>query len=144
MEEERNRLIALVDKYRKIELWSLLLKAIPVLIYILIAPVVIWLQIIDEHFFTALILSLAEVLLLFKLKSYYHSIMQHINLKDCLLYQSVLHPEKVNEIFVYPNHISIDIDEAENYIVYVKDGDLKVEFINYFRNHFGEKKIFFK
>lgn len=139
----QDKLIILVNQYRKIELWYAYIKLIASFFFILIAPVIIWLKIKDGELFLPVVLFASILIIVFMSRDLLREIEMLRNLTKKIS-QLISIPELVTEIFIYPSKISIDIKEAENFDLKLKDGDLKKDIIDCFEELFSESVIYVK
>lgn len=140
----KERLILVIDKYRKIELWDASIKLATSLFLLVSAPFIIYLKVIHKELFIPLILLIMMLYVVFFLKELILKVNKLCKKEKMEIFKCIESPELVTEIFVFSTKISIDIKGSENFEIKIRNGEMKSEMINLFKEYFVESKWFNK
>ncbi len=139
--DKKERLIDLVNDYRKIELFYTVLKIIPSAIFVLLAPIAVCFLIKEGNIFEPLVLILAEFVVILSLPNLLKDYKRYRSHSTCRLRSCIVNPETVTEIIIYPGKIYLDIKGSENYEIKLREGEIKEELIEGFKEYFGQERF---
>lgn len=139
--DKKEKLIELINEYRKTELLYTVLKIIPSVIFILLGPVASLFLIFERKIFEPLVLLMALIIVIMALPGLLKDYKKYRSPESCQLRHSILHPETVTEIIIYPDRIFLDIKGSENYEIKLREGDIREEMIDIFKEYFGQQRI---
>jgi len=139
--DKKERLFELINHYRKTEFFNTVLKFIPFVILVSLAPVAIVFLFVEKKIFEPIVLILAVGLISINLPELVKDYKRYKSPENCLLRQSILNPESVKEIIIYPDKLYMDIKGSENYEIKLREGVIKDELIDIFIEYFGKDRI---
>lgn len=139
--DKKERLFELINQYRKTELLYTVLKIIPSVIFILLGPVASLFLIFDRKIFEPLVLLMALIIVILALPGLLKDYKKYRSPESCRLRHSILYPESVTEIIIYPDKIFLDIKGSENYEIRLREGEIREEMIDLFKEYFGEERV---
>ena len=129
------------NRLYKIEHLSKLVKFVPLVLFVLLSPILIYDELISGKYLTVVFLLLAEFLFLFLSYSMYSDIRDKTSFTKSRIYKGFQDKNIVNRIIVSDNKILFDISDMEDEAIYLKDSEYKRNIVNSLKSVFGESKI---
>lgn len=139
--ESKNYLIKQIEYLRRVEFYSQLSKLILLSLYVIISPFVIYAKIINSELFVALILIIAEIVLIVLSYNIFFKVLEFSSIKNSRIYQCIDNPELVNEVLVSNNKILFELKGIQDEALFLKNSDYRNEIIDSIRTVFGKTKV---
>lgn len=118
-----------------------LVKIVPLVLFVILSPILIYDDFISGKYLTAVLLLIAEFLFLFLSYSMYSDIRGKISFTKSRIYKGFQDNNIVNKIIVSDNKILFDISDMEDEAIYLKNSKYKMTIVNSLKSVFGESKI---
>ena len=141
MTQDNEYLFKQFNRLYKIEYLSKLVKFVPLVLFVLLSPIVIYDEFILGKYLTVVFLLIAEFLFLFLSYSMYSDIRDKTSFTKSRIYKGFQDKNIVNRIIVSDNKILFDISDMEDEAIYLKDSEYKRNIVNSLKSVFGESKI---
>jgi len=141
MTQDNEYLFKQFNRLYKIEYLSKLVKFVPLVLFVLLSPILIYDEFILGKYLTVVFLIIAEFLLLFLSYSMYSDIRDKTSFTKSRIYKGFQDKNIVNRIIVSDNKILFDISDMEDEAIYLKDSEYKRNIVNSLKSEFGESKI---
>jgi hypothetical protein len=143
MTQDNEYLFKQFNRLYKIEYLSKLVKFVPLVLFVLLSPILIYDEFILGNYLTVVFLLIAEFLFLFLSYSMYSDIRDKTSFTKSRIYKGFQDKNIVNRIIVSDNKILFDISDMEDEAIYLKDSEYKRNIVNSLKSVFGESKIVF-
>ena len=141
MTQDNEYLFKQFNRLYKIEYLSKLVKFVPLVLFVLLSPILIYDEFILGKYLTVVFLIIAEFLFLFLSYSMYSDIRDKTSFTKSRIYKGFQDKNIVNRIIVSDNKILFDISDMEDEAIYLKDSEYKRNIVNSLKSEFGESKI---
>ena len=141
MTQDNEYLFKQFNRLYKIEYLSKLVKFVPLVLFVLLSPILIYDEFILGKYLTVVFLLIAEFLFLFLSYSMYSDIRDKTSFTKSRIYKGFQDKNIVNRIIVSDNKILFDISDMEDEAIYLKDSEYKRNIVNSLKSIFGESKI---
>ena len=141
MTQDNEYLFKQFNRLYKIEYLSKLVKFVPLILFVLLSPILIYDEFILGKYLTVVFLIIAEFLFLFLSYSMYSDIRDKTSFTKSRIYKGFQDKNIVNRIIVSDNKILFDISDMEDEAIYLKDSEYKRNIVNSLKSVFGESKI---
>lgn len=141
MTQDNEYLFKQFNRLYKIEYLSKLVKLVPLVLFVILSPILIYDEFISGKFLTVVFLLIAELLFLFLSYSMYSEIRGKTSFTKSRIYKGFQDKNIVNRIIVSDNKILFDISEMEDEAIYLKNSEYKRNIVNSLKSVFGESKI---
>lgn len=141
MTQDNEYLFKQFNRLYKIEYLSKLVKFVPLVLFVLLSPILIYDEFILGKYLTVVFLIIAEFLFLFLSYSMYSDIRDKTSFTKSRIYKGFQDKNIVNRIIVSDNKILFDISDMEDEAIYLKDSEYKRNIVNSLKSVFGESKI---
>lgn len=141
MTQDNEYLFKQFNRLYKIEYLSKLVKFVPLVLFVLLSPILIYDEFILGKYLTVVFLLIAEFLFLFLSYSMYSDIRDKTSFTKSRIYKGFQDKNIVNRIIVSDNKILFDISDMEDEAIYLKDSEYKRNIVNSLKSVFGESKI---
>lgn len=141
MTDDTEYLFTQFNRLYKIEYYSKLVKFVPLVLFVLLSPILIYDEFILGKYLTVVFLLIAEFLFLFLSYSMYSDIRDKTSFTKSRIYKGFQDKNIVNRIIVSDNKILFDISDMEDEAIYLKDSEYKRNIVNSLKSVFGESKI---
>lgn len=141
MTQDNEYLFKQFNRLYKIEYLSKLVKFVPLILFVLLSPILIYDEFILGNYLTVVFLLIAEFLFLFLSYSMYSDIRDKTSFTKSRIYKGFQDKNIVNRIIVSDNKILFDISDMEDEAIYLKDSEYKRNIVNSLKSVFGESKI---
>lgn len=141
MTQDNEYLFKQFNRLYKIEYLSKLVKFVPLVLFVLLSPILIYDEFILGKYLTVVFLLIAEFLFLFLSYSMYSDIRDKTSFTKSRIYKGFQDKNIVNRIIVSDNKILFDISDMEDEAIYLNDSEYKRNIVNSLKSVFGESKI---
>ncbi|MBP8994471.1 MAG: hypothetical protein KBG30_11780 [Bacteroidales bacterium] len=141
MEQDKTFLIKQFKRLYKIEYFSKMVKLIPLLLFVVLSPILVYDEFISGKYLTAIFISIAELLFLFLSYTTFLSIKEKTSFSKSRINKCFQNQNILNKIIVSDNKILFDISDMEDEAIYLKSSEYKKVIVNSLKSVFGESKI---
>lgn len=141
MEQDKAFLIKQFKRLCKIEYFSKMVKLIPLLLFVVLSPILVYDEFISGKYLTAIFISIAELLFLFLSYTTFLSIKEKTSFSKSRINKCFQNQNILNKIIVSDNKILFDISDMEDEAIYLKSSEYKKVIVNSLKSVFGESKI---
>lgn len=141
MTDDTEYLFTQFNRLYKIEYYSKLVKLIPLVLFVVLSPILIYDEFISGKYLTVVFLLIAEMLFLFLSFSMYSDIRGKTSFVKSRIYKYFQNQNIMSKIIVSDNKILFDISDMEDEAIYLKDSEYKRNIVNSLKSVFGESKI---
>lgn len=141
MTDDTEYLFTQFNRLYKIEHLSKLVKFVPLVLFVLLSPILIYDEFILGKYLTVVFLLIAEFLFLFLSYSMYSDIRDKTSFTKSRIYKCFQNQNIMSKIIVSDNKILFDISDMEDEAIYLKDSEYKRNIVNSLKSVFGESKI---
>ena len=141
MIQENEYLLKQFKRLYKIEYISKLVKFVPIVLFVLLSPILIYDELISGKYLTVVFLLLAEFLFLFLSYSMYSDIRGKNSFAKSRIFKGFQDKNIVNRIIVSDNKILFDISDMEDEAIYLNNSEYRRNIVNSLKKVFGESKI---
>lgn len=141
MTDDTEYLFTQFNRLYKIEYYSKLVKLIPLVLFVVLSPILIYDEFISGKYLTVVFLLIAEMLFLFLSFSMYSDIRGKTSFVKSRIYKCFQNQNIMSKIIVSDNKILFDISDMEDEVIYLKDSEYKRNIVNSLKSVFGESKI---
>jgi hypothetical protein len=141
MTDDTEYLFTQFNRLYKIEYYSKLVKLIPLVLFVVLSPILIYDEFISGKYLTVVFLLIAEMLFLFLSFSMYSDIRGKTSFVKSRIYKCFQNQNIMSKIIVSDNKILFDISDMEDEAIYLKDSEYKRNIVNSLKSVFGESKI---
>ena len=141
MPQDNEYLFKQFNRLYKIEYLSKLVKLVPLVLFVVLSPILIYDVFISGKYLTVVFLLIAEFLFLFLSYSIYIVIRGKTSFAKSRIYKGFQNQNIVNRIIVSDNKILFDISDMEDEEIYLKNTEYKGKIVNSLKSVFGESKI---
>lgn len=141
MTDDTEYLFTQFNRLYKIEYYSKLVKLIPLVLFVVLSPILIYDEFILGKYLTVVFLLIAEMLFLFLSFSMYSDIRGKTSFVKSRIYKCFQNQNIMSKIIVSDNKILFDISDMEDEAIYLKDSEYKRNIVNSLKSVFGESKI---
>lgn len=141
MTDDTEYLFKQFNRLYKIEYYSKLVKLIPLVLFVVLSPILIYDEFISGKYLTVVFLLIAEMLFLFLSFSMYSDIRGKTSFVKSRIYKCFQNQNIMSKIIVSDNKILFDISDLEDEAIYLKDSEYKRNIVNSLKSVFGESKI---
>ena len=141
MTQDNEYLFKQFNRLYKIEYLSKLVKFVPLVLFVLLSPILIYDEFILGKYLTVVFLLIAEMLFLFLSFSMYSDIRGKTSFVKSRIYKCFQNQNIMSKIIVSDNKILFDISDMEDEAIYLKDSEYKRNIVNSLKSVFGESKI---
>ncbi|NLI41639.1 MAG: hypothetical protein GX421_10745 [Caldisericales bacterium] len=141
MEQNKTFLIKQFKRLYKIEYFSKMVKLIPLLLFVVLSPILVYDEFISGKYLTAIFISIAELLFLFLSYTTFLSIKGKTSFSKSRINKCFQNQNILNKIIVSDNKILFDISDMEDEAIYLKSSEYKKVIVNSLKSVFGESKI---
>lgn len=141
MTQDNEYLFKQFNRLYKIEYYSKLVKLIPLVLFVVLSPILIYDEFISGKYLTVVFLLIAEMLFLFLSFSMYSDIRGKTSFVKSRIYKCFQNQNIMSKIIVSDNKILFDISDMEDEAIYLKDSEYKRNIVNSLKSVFGESKI---
>lgn len=141
MTDDTEYLFKQFNRLYKIEYYSKLVKLIPLVLFVVLSPILIYDEFISGKYLTVVFLLIAEMLFLFLSFSMYSDIRGKTSFVKSRIYKCFQNQNIMSKIIVSDNKILFDISDLEDEAIYLKDSEYKRNIVNSLKTVFGESKI---
>lgn len=141
MTDDTEYLFKQFNRLYKIEYYSKLVKLIPLVLFVVLSPILIYDEFISGKYLTVVFLLIAEMLFLFLSFSMYSDIRGKTSFVKSRIYKCFQNQNIMSKIIVSDNKILFDISDMEDEAIYLKDSEYKRNIVNSLKSVFGESKI---
>ena len=141
MIQENEYLLKQFKRLYKIEYISKLVKFVPLVLFVLLSPILIYDELISGKYLTVVFLLLAEFLFLFLSYSMYSDIRGKNSFAKSRIFKGFQDKNIVNRIIVSDNKILFDLLDMEDEAIYLNNSEYRRNIVNSLKKVFGESKI---
>lgn len=141
MTQDNEYLFKQFNRLYKIDYISRLVKLLPLVLFVLLCPILIYDEFISGKYLTVVFLLIAEMLFLFLSFSMYSDIRGKTSFVKSRIYKCFQNQNIMSKIIVSDNKILFDISDMEDEAIYLKDSEYKRNIVNSLKSVFGESKI---
>jgi len=141
MKEDNEYLLKQFKRFYKIEYISKLVKFVPLVLFVLLSPILIYDEFILGKYLTVVFLIIAEFLFLFLSYSMYSDIRGKNSFAKSRIFKGFQDKNIVNRIIVSDNKILFDLLDMEDEAIYLNNSEYRRNIVNSLKKVFGESKI---
>lgn len=141
MTDDTKYLFTQFNRLYKIDYISRLVKLLPLVLFVVLSPILIYDEFISGKYLTVVFLLIAEMLFLFLSFSMYSDIRGKTSFVKSRIYKCFQNQNIMSKIIVSDNKILFDISDMEDEAIYLKDSEYKRNIVNSLKSVFGESKI---
>lgn len=126
---------------RRNEFFTRIYRLIPVSLFIVLSPILIWDNIIKKEYLIILLLLIAELAFFVLAFLLVKGAKDYLFINNSRIFQCINSPEKVTEILVTSQKIVFEIKGLEDETIYLKNSKFKANVILNIKKIFGEEKV---
>jgi len=141
--EKKDYLIIQFTRLFKIDHYGNIIKLIPILLFIILSPFLIYNEFLAENYLNLFVLLFAEILFAFIAYSKYATIRIKSSFRKSRIYMCFQNKDNLNKIIISKSKILFDIIGMEDESINLKDSDYRDTIIASLKEFYGDSKIIF-